>query len=178
MEALDQRPINQTVNQCCRSARILVGSTHLRVVQDWKWFRMSHLFVAFFAVSFLMIDSSHNLIRCSALWSTESCDLPRTSSNPTHQTSDSPPGEPSPLRGRLCGQASSAWGSTGASCRRWWCCVWRGGPLVAAWLSPESRAPRDSGVPAAPELHAGPPYTNARLPALDGISEKIESHSQ
>ncbi len=96
-------------------------------------------------------------------WKIKNCAMPCA-----YQTSDSPP-DASPLWTRLCGRASSAWGSTWASYRRWWCCAWRGGPLAAAGISPESRAPHDSEVPAAPDLHAGPPGADARLPAGWGM---------
>lgn len=44
---------------------------------------------------------------------------------------------------------------------------------MSAGLAPETRAPRDSGAPAAPDRCAGPPDAGARLPAVEGNKEKI-----
>lgn len=77
--------------------------------------------------------------------------------------------EPPPRRRLLCVPASSAWGSTWASCRWWRCCVWTDEPLAGALSSPESREPRDSEAPAAGEPHAGPPDATGPHPGERGF---------
>lgn len=44
---------------------------------------------------------------------------------------------------------------------------------MSAGLAPETRAPRDSGAPAAPDRCAGPPDAGAHLPGGEGHKDKI-----
>lgn len=44
---------------------------------------------------------------------------------------------------------------------------------MSVGLAPGTRAPRDSGAPAAPDCCAGPPDAGARLPGGEGNKDKI-----